>query len=218
MTGGSSGIGLWVAIYAARKGADVTIVARNVKVLGKLFTPPRLILISDTLIESIFIINTEKAVIAIRENCVSEEQKIQYYSLDLSKGADIINNAFAEIEKKTGDIYMLVNCAGMAICGTIEDTKPEDAKFLIDLNYLGTFYPIQYVLPKMKANKDGIIVLTASQAGLLGVYGLGAYSASKFALRGLAEALSMETKHLGINVTLALPADTGSYLFYLIFI
>lgn len=31
---------------------------------------------------------------------------------------------------------MLVNCAGMAICGTIEDTKPEDAKFLIDLNYL----------------------------------------------------------------------------------
>lgn len=107
---------------------------------------------------------------------------------------------------------MLVNCAGMAICGTIEDTKPEDAKFLIDLNYLGTFYPIQYVLPKMKANKDGIIVLTASQAGLLGIYGLGAYSASKFALRGLAEALSMETKHLGINVTLALPADTGKFI------
>lgn len=64
----------------------------------------------------------------------------------------------------------------------------------------------------MKANKDGIIVLTASQAGLLGIYGLGAYSASKFALRGLAEALSMETKHLGINVTLALPADTGKFI------
>jgi 3-dehydrosphinganine reductase len=97
----------------------------------------------------------------------------------------------------------------MAICGTIEDTKPEDAKFMVDLNYLGTFYPIHYVLPKMKARKDGIIVLTSSQGGLLGIYGLGAYSATKFAVRGLAEALSMETKHLGINVTLGLPADTG---------
>lgn len=105
---------------------------------------------------------------------------------------------------------MLVNCAGMAICGTIEDTKPEDAKFLMDLNFLGTFYPTQYVLPKMKANKDGIIVLTSSQGGLLGIYGFGAYSATKFAVRGLAEALYMETKHLNINVSLALPADTDT--------
>lgn len=107
---------------------------------------------------------------------------------------------------------MLVNCAGMAICGTIEDTKPEDAKFLMDLNYFGTFYPTHYVLPKMKARKDGIIVVTGSQASLLGVFGLGAYSAAKFALRGLAEAIYMETKHLGITVTLALPADTGKII------
>lgn len=153
---------------------------------------------------------TEKAVNVIREHCVRAEQKIEFYSLDLTKGHEIINKAFAEIEKKSGDIYMLINCAGMAICGVIEDIKPDDAKFLVDLNYLGTFYPIQYVLPKMKANRDGIIVLTSSQGGLIGIYGLGAYSATKFALRGLAEALAMETKHYGINVTLALPADTDT--------
>jgi 3-dehydrosphinganine reductase len=128
----------------------------------------------------------------------------------LSKDNEIIQKSLAEVEEKSGDIYMLVNCAGMAICGTIEDTKPEDAKFLMDLNYLGTFYPVQYVLPKMKARQDGIIVLTSSLAGLLGIYGFGAYSASKFALRGLAEALYMETKHLGISVTLGLPADTDT--------
>lgn len=153
---------------------------------------------------------TEKAVTIIRENCVRDDQRVEYYSLDLSKGHENINKAFNEIEKKSGDIYMLVNCAGMAICGTIEDIKPEDAKFMIDLNYLGTFYPIQYVLPKMKARKDGVIVLTSSQGGLIGIYGLAAYNASKFALRGFAEALSMETKHLGINVTLGLPADTDT--------
>lgn len=98
----------------------------------------------------------------------------------------------------------------MAVCGTVEDTKPEDAQFMMDLNFFGTFYPIRYVLPKMKARKDGIIVLTASQAALLGIFGFGAYSAAKFALRGLAETVYMETKHLGITVTLALPADTDT--------
>lgn len=158
---------------------------------------------------SVCLLSVEKAVAVIKETS-SVDQKIEYRSLDLTRGHEEINKVFAEIEEKSGDIYMLVNCAGMAICGTIEDTKPEDAKFLMDLNYFGTFYPTQYVLPKMKARKEGIIVITSSQGGLLGIYGLGAYSAAKFALRGLAETLSMETKHLGISVTLALPADTDT--------
>lgn len=152
---------------------------------------------------------SEKAVSVIKETA-SDEQKIEYRSLDLTKGSAEIEKAFKEIEEKSGDIYMLVNCAGMAICGTIEETKPEDAKFLMDLNYFGTFFPIQYVLPKMKARKDGIIVITSSQAALLGIYGLGAYSAAKFALRGLAETVYMETKHLGITVTLSMPPDVDT--------
>lgn len=146
----------------------------------------------------------------IKENCPCHDQKIEYRSLDLTKGPDVIDKVLEDVEKETGEIYMLVNCAGTAICGTIEDVKPEDARFMMDLNYFGTFYPIQYVLPKMKARKDGIIVLTSSQAGLLGIYGYGPYSATKFALRGLAETIYMETKHLGVNVTLALPADTDT--------
>lgn len=157
----------------------------------------------------IFRFLVEKAVAVIKENARTD-QKIEYRSLDLATGAEPIEKVFAEIEEKSGDIYMLVNCAGMAICGTIEDTSPEDAKFMMDLNYFGTFYPTRYVLPKMKARKDGIIVLTSSQAALVGIYGLGAYSAAKFALRGLAETVYMETKHLGISVTLSLPADTDT--------
>lgn len=122
----------------------------------------------------------------IRENCLNENQKIQYHSLDVTKSSEEIYKSFEKIEEKSGEIYMLVNCAGMAICGTIEKTTPADSKFLMDLNFYGTLFPIQYVLPKMKARKDGIIVLTASQAALLGIFGLGVYSASKFALRGLA--------------------------------
>lgn len=186
-------------------GADVTIVARNVTNLGKFGFNRRPI---DFL--SVFLLLVEKAVAVIKENCTRRNQKIEYRSLDLSKGHEVIEKTFAEIEETSGDIYMLVNCAGMAICGTIDDTKPEDARFLMDLNYFGTFFPTRYVLTKMKARKDGIIVLTSSQAGLLGMYGFCAYTATKFALRGLAEVLSMETKHLGITVTLAMPADTDT--------
>lgn len=148
----------------------------------------------------------EKAVSVIKENS-TEEQQIEYKALDLTQSYDQIEQTFSEIEEKSGEIFMLVNCAGMAVCGTVENTAAQDAKFMMDLNYFGTFYPIKYVLPKMKLRKDGIIVLTSSQAGLLGIYGYGAYAASKFALRGLAETVYMETKHLGITVTLAMPSD-----------
>lgn len=181
----------------------MTIIARNVKLLGKFqFTRNHL----SACLSVVYFPILEKAVAVIKESCPCPTQKIEFRSVDLSKGHENVNKVFAEIEEKTGEIYMLVNCAGMAICGTIEETKPEDAKFLMDLNYFGTFYPVQYVLPKMKARKDGIIVICSSQGGLLGIYGLGAYSAAKFALRGLAETVYMETKHLGITVTL------GKYL------
>lgn len=184
--GGSSGIGLQLAIKAAKLGADVTIIARNVY-------------------------NLEKAAAEIKKHTIHEDQKIEYKSLDLAKASYTeIERVFEDIEEKSGDIYMLINNAGMAICGTIEEISPEDVKYLMDLNYMGTYLPTKYVLPKMKARKDGIIVIVGSQASLMGIYGLGAYSAAKFALRGFAEALSMETKHLGITVTLAMPTDTNT--------
>lgn len=185
VTGGSSGIGLRIAINAAKLGADVTIIARNKVAL-------------------------EKSVKLIKENCQNEAQKIEYKSIDLSKSYDDVAKGFAEIEEKSGDIYMLVNCAGQAICGTIEDMSIEDSKKMMDINYYATFYPTRYVIPKMKAAGRGIIVITASQAALIGIYGYGAYAASKFALRGLAETLAMETAHKGITVTLALPSDTNT--------
>ena len=186
VTGGSSGIGLWAAIECARQGAHVTVVARNQKLL-------------------------DKAVQVIRENCKDKDsQRVQCRSVDLSSDYETVKSAFAELEKDVGEIYMLINCAGMAICGTVDEFKVEDAKRLMDVNYFGTFYPTRYVLPRMKKSGQGIIVITASQAALLGIYGYGPYAASKFALRGLAETIHMEVAHRGVNVTLCLPADTDT--------
>ncbi|XP_054285807.1 3-ketodihydrosphingosine reductase [Macrosteles quadrilineatus] len=185
VTGGSSGIGKSVAMKAAAKGAHVTIVARNIEKL-----------------------NAAKE--EITSLCTSSEQKISTISLDVSKDPNAIERAFAEAEKQSGPIFMLINCAGQSFCGTIEDLTEEQFKYMMDLNYYGTVFPTKAVVAGMKKRKEGHIVITSSQAGMIGVYGFTAYSPSKFALRGFAEALDMEVRAHGVKVTVCLPPDTDT--------
>lgn len=186
VTGGSSGIGLWIAIHSVKLGANVTIIARNIT-------------------------NLEAALKQIKSYKVNEQQKIQYRSLDLATSYDAVEKCLDELEQTIGSIFMLVNCAGMAICGTVDEMSIDDAKRMMDINYYATFYPTRYVLKKLKKIGDGIITITGSQSSLLGIYGYGAYTAAKFALRGLAETIAMEVANTQISITLALPADTGMY-------
>lgn len=135
-----------MAILAAKNGAHVTIIARNVQKL-------------------------ETARNQIINSCKNREtQKVEYLSLDVSKNYAGIEKALLDLEKTLGPIYMLVNCAGTAIAGKIEDTTPENLKLMIDLNLIGTYYCSKAVIPQMKNAKDGIIVITSSQACLIGKY------------------------------------------------
>lgn len=185
ITGGSSGIGLNIATECAKRGANVTVIARNEKTL-------------DAAISLLEIIRRVP------------EQRFQKVSLDISRDYREVEKTFEQLEKDVGQIFMLVNCAGMAICGVFEEVSVEDAHKLMDINYFGTYNCTRCVLPKMKAAREGVIVITASQAALMGIYGYGPYAAAKFALRGLAETIAMESKHLGVTVTLAMPADTDT--------
>ncbi len=83
----------------------------------------------------------------------------------------------------------------------------------MEINYLGTAYAIRTVLPSMKSRRKGRIVCVSSVGGLIGLYGYTAYGASKFAVRGFAEALQMEVKPYGITVTVAFPPDTDTPCF-----
>ena len=68
----------------------------------------------------------------------------------------------------------------------------------MDVNYLGSVYVTRAVISSMKRREAGRIVFVSSQAGQLGVYGYCPYSPTKFALRGLAEALQMEASSISI--------------------
>lgn len=104
------------------------------------------------------------------------------------------------LEKTTFHLEQL-NVSFRVRLGTIEETSIEDAHKMMELNYFGTYYPTRHCLAKMKKRGKGIIVITASQAALMGIYGYGAYGAAKFALRGLAETIAMEATHCGVSVS-----------------
>lgn len=146
VTGGSSGIGKCIAILAAKYGAHVTIIARDIQKL-------------------------EIARNEIIHACKNKDiQKVEYLSLDVGEDYDAIDKALNDIERTMGPIYMLVNCAGTAICGKIEDTSPADLQKMININFLGSYYCTKAVVQRMKAAQEGIIVFTSSQAALLGIY------------------------------------------------
>ncbi|XP_011882944.1 PREDICTED: 3-ketodihydrosphingosine reductase [Vollenhovia emeryi] len=186
VTGGSSGIGKCMAILAAKKGAHVTIIARNLE-------------------------NLEKAKREIVEACENKDtQRVECLSLNIGTNYKAVERALADLENVMGPVYMLVNCAGLAIAGKIEDTTEENLDQMLRTNFLGTYYCTKAVVSRMKASKEGAIVLMSSQAGLLGIFGYTAYSSTKFALRGLAESLAMELRPHGVSVTLCLPPDTDT--------
>ncbi|XP_065165250.1 3-ketodihydrosphingosine reductase [Atheta coriaria] len=183
ITGGSSGIGKSLAVLASQQGAHVTIIARN----------------STRLSAAILEISSERS---------SDEQEFVTVSLDCTD-TNATHAKIKEIDDKR-PIYMFVNCAGFATCGIFEEMTQADIKNLFDINYFATVNTLQALVPRMKQRKDGIVVITGSQGGLMGIYGYSIYASAKFALRGLAEVLKMELDCYNVSVTLSLPPDTDT--------
>jgi len=120
------------------------------------------------------------------------------------------SDKFFQAQEKLGPVDMLVNCAGMSLSGKFEDLEVSTFERLMSVNYLGSVYPSRAVITTMKERRVGRIVFVSSQAGQLGLFGFTAYSSSKFAIRGLAEALQMEVKPYNVYVTVAYPPDTDT--------
>jgi NAD(P)-dependent dehydrogenase (short-subunit alcohol dehydrogenase family) len=111
----------------------------------------------------------------------------------------------AHILDQFGRIDVLVNNAGYGLFGAIEEVSMDEARMQMETNFFGALAVTQAVLPIMRKQKSGNIVQISSQAGMRANAGLGLYNASKFALEGFSEALSVETRHLNIHVTLVEP-------------
>ena len=101
----------------------------------------------------------------------------------------------------------LINNAGMHLGGPVEITPAEDFEKQMNTNFTGVVHLIQNVLPVMREKGQGTIINISSIGGLMGLPFQGFYSAAKFALEGLSEALRMELKAFNIKVVVVNPGD-----------
>jgi len=181
ITGGSSGIGLALALNLARTGWNLSLLARD---------PERLTA-------------AREAVLAAGAACC------EAHSVDVADTAAVAS-AVATATSALGVPQRLILCAGIAIPERFEALTDEILRRSMEVNYFGSLYVLRAALPAMRAARSGHVVLVSSGAGLVGLYGYAAYSPTKFALRGLAEVLRAELRRDGVAVSVVFPPDTDT--------
>jgi short-subunit dehydrogenase len=183
VTGASSGIGRALALSLSREGARVALVARRAAQL-------------EQLAAEIGAAGAE----ALALPC------------DVSDRAQVFDAAQRAV-KHFGAIDLLVNNAGYGHHRRFLDWDLDDMERMMRVNYLGALYWTKALLPQMVERKRGWVVFMASLAGKIGVPEESAYAASKFAMVGLAEALSIELEDEGVHVLTVCPGTFRTEFF-----
>ena len=177
VTGGTSGIGLAVARELANRGSDIAIIGRNE--------------------------------VALKDICkeLSDKhprQKITGYKLDLSD-LNAIPKTVQKIVDEHKKIGLLVNNAGIAMGGKIDELAISDYETIFKVNFLSEVVMVKELMPALKKVSGSHIANVSSIFGIITPSGQSAYSASKFAVRGFSEVLRQELKSDGIGVSTIFP-------------
>jgi NAD(P)-dependent dehydrogenase (short-subunit alcohol dehydrogenase family) len=144
----------------------------------------------------------------------SPNQVVRSYTwlpLDVRSDASV-EAAVQSLLEQTGRIDVLVNNAGYAQVGAIEESNIADMQAQFDTNLLGVFRMIKAVLPVMRRQGSGRIINVSSVVGHVAPPYAGLYATSKFALEGLSEALREEVRPFGVSVSLVEPAFVKTHI------
>jgi 3-dehydrosphinganine reductase len=180
ISGGSSGIGLALASRLAAAGWDLTILARNLDRLA-----------------------------AAKASLAAHGAQVLTRSVDVAD-AEAVQGAVRRAMDTFGAPDLVVACAGIVVPGRLENQPLQTFHRTMAVNYLGALHLVRATLPAMRARGQGRVVLVASGAALVGLYGYTSYAPSKFAVRGLAEALRSELVPDGVAVSVVYPPDTDT--------
>lgn len=175
ITGASSGLGLETAVHLARQGFRVFATMRDVAKRGRL--------------------DAEAA---------RQGVEVAVLRLDVTDRASV-EAAVAEVVARAGAIHGLVNNAGVPLRGFFEDLARPEIEQVFATNLFGTMTVTRAVLPHMRAAGRGRVVIMSSIGGRIASPGLSAYCASKFGLEGFGEALALEMKLVGVDVSVVEP-------------
>ena len=183
ITGGSSGLGKALAERLIKRGANLALVARDMKKL--------------------------KSVQADIMKMSQKNSRVEVYPCDVSD-PEAVDKTVKAIAESFGPPDTLINCAGILRESHFEKESIEAFREVMNINFFGTLHFIKAVLPFFKQKGQGRIVNICSMAGLTGVFGYSAYSASKFAIAGLSSAIRGELKPQNIIVQVVYPPEFDS--------
>ena len=150
------------------------------------------------------VVATARSVSKLEALVARAPERVLAVKLDVTKAADI-QPAIDAALGRFGRIDYLFNNAGYGIVGALEETSDAELRAILDTNFFGAVAVTRAVLPVMRAQRGGAIVNISSMGGQMSFEGVGAYSASKFALEGMSEALALEVKAFGIKVLIVEP-------------
>jgi NAD(P)-dependent dehydrogenase (short-subunit alcohol dehydrogenase family) len=173
-------------VTGASKGLGLTLVKRLIK-------------------EGYKVAATSRDVSTLRNEVGSEGDDFLPLQVNLTDN-ERVAEAIAAIVAKLGTIDVVVNNAGYGQLGTLEELTDKEARENFDVNVFGSLNVIRNVMPHFREKKSGAFFNISSIAGFLGTFpGWGIYNATKFAVAGFTEALSAETKSLGVTATIVYP-------------
>ncbi len=178
ITGPAKGMGQAISETLAREGADLVLAGRDVA-----------------------------AIEPVAANIRAMGRKAEIVRADVTDAKEVEAMVARTARLFDGRIDILVNVAG--VTGPIEtpvwDIKPEDFEMVLRANVFGTFLPIKYTLPYMVKRKSGKIVNIGGTSGLRGYRYRAAYSASKWAVRGVTRTVALDAGEYNINVNVVCP-------------
>lgn len=179
ITGASSGIGLLTAVELARSGFQVVATMRELN---------------------------RRTGLEQAAGLAGVSPYMDIRRLDITD-FDLIPSLLESVVRDYGRVDALVNNAGFAVAGFAEDLTLGEIRSQFETNFFGHVAMTKAVLPIMRQQRSGHIIMVSSVSGLHAAPTISSYSASKFALEGWSEALRMEVSRLGIKVVLVEPGS-----------
>lgn len=136
---------------------------------------------------------------------------VEIVRMDVTDDASV-SDAIEAILPKAGPVQVLVNNAGYAVTGALEETSIEEARQQFETNFFGVLRVTNAILPGMRKQGFGRIVNISSVLGFLPAPYCGIYAASKHAVEGYTETLNHEVRRFGVRALLVEPAYTRTKL------
>jgi len=180
ITGGSRGLGKATALAFAKEGVDVAVTGRNEEKLKETVAELKSLGVNAT-----------------------------YAVFDVGNYEEV-KKGIASLINSLGSIDILINNAGIAAFGSLNEMEVSEWSKIIQTNLMGMYYVTKEVLPYLIEQNEGDIVNVSSTAGLNGNARTSAYSASKFAVIGMSESLMKEVRKNNIRVCTLTPSTIAS--------